>query len=173
MFYIINAVEFPVSAELHSLSALFDLKLGTKSATISSRWNRAHSPDAREKAAHTAHVGTVMVSLGLRFTLIIFIVLSRCIFFRKGTKWFFSRFTVTWWNLLPPSYSYVVAYCSNSLGNVLNISKSPCQAVIDIIFPLAPSRQSQLSSVRVNCCNKVLFILPSKWEFQLRLKDDF
>lgn len=72
------------------LSALFDLKLGTKSATISSRGNKAHSPDACEKAAHTAHVGTVMLSLGLHISLIIVIVLSRCIFLGKEPSDFFQ-----------------------------------------------------------------------------------
>lgn len=152
---------------MRSLSTLFDLKLGTKSATISSRHNRAHSLDAHEKAAHTAHVGTVMLSLGLRFRVIIVMLLWRFIF-EKKIQVHFVGFTPTKRNLLPQSDSvYVGAYCSNSLGNVSNIPKSPCQAVIDLIFPLAPSHQSQLSSVRVNCCNKVLFMLPDICEIQL------
>lgn len=35
----------------------------------------------------------------------------------------------------------------------------PHQALIVLIFPLAPSRQSQLSSVRVHCWNKPLLML--------------
>ena len=85
------------------------------------------------------------------------------LFFQKQNQGHFVGLTLTQLNLLPQSDSvYVGAYCSNSLGNVSNISKCPCQAVIDLIFPLAPSRQSQLSSVGVNCCNKVLFMLPDR-----------
>ncbi len=72
---------------MRSLSTLFDLKLGTKSATISSRWNRVHSLDAHEKAAHTAHVGTVMLSLGLCFIVHSLLCYYQDLFFRKRTKY--------------------------------------------------------------------------------------
>lgn len=61
-------------------------------------------------------------------------------------------------------YIHAGAYCSNISENV---RKFPYQAVIDLIFPLALSCQSQLSSARVNGCNKVLLMRPDRLDFQL------
>lgn len=45
---------------MFSLSSVFDLKLGTKSAMPSGR-NREQSLDVREKAAYTAHVEIITI----------------------------------------------------------------------------------------------------------------
>lgn len=122
---------------------LFDLKLGTTSAT------GVQSLEACEKAARAEHLGTISLML-----------LSRFIFLEKETRTFSwidpDITTSTEWE--PLCECLLLQYFGECF-------KTPCRVVIDLIFPLAQSCQSHPSSVKVNCCNKVLFMLPDRCGF--------
>lgn len=127
---------------MHSHSALFDLKLGTKSATILSGWKGLHSLEACEKAAHTAHAGTVMISLPAFHSnhcydsIKIYILGGKIEHILLDVLWHYNiySFQVTasiWEPLVPVFWGMSRIFLSPLLScNWLNLSITPKSAVI-------------------------------------------